>query len=589
MKPTVSIVTISQWVRFPCLEHVRDCLKEQTYDSIVEWVLVEGSKTKEDAQRNAEAIRTLDTRVPIVYIPYTSEQTNLGELRNIGNRTCKGDITVVMDDDDYYPPQRVKHAVEALSKSKAKLAGCSAMYMYDYFLGTLFQWNEFGPNHSTNNCMAWKKEYVFHHSHDPTKSSAEEASFTNGFQEPMVQLDPNKTIVASSHDGNTFRKREMLIGGFLSISPTVRPVTNRTPHPHLARWTQLFVKEAPSPYDIVYMTGGFCQKWNPTDASLGGSEQAVVHLAKHWVRQGKKVAVYGEVPTMVCDGVDYMDWRTFPFHHTHSILILWRLYGLSTTAPFPLRAKHIWFDCHDNLSDGAFLDAWRKYGNVVHKIFFKSAYHKQEFQTRVERVSEERCVVLPNGIRTDLLLANPDNVPRNPYRFCYCSCYTRGLESILRFLWPLIYRLEPRAELHVYYGMDGVKNDAFRQTMTALLAQPGVMDHGRQPIHILVREKYMSTFHLYISQTTAEVDCISIRESLVTGTIPLLSDWNVFRDRPGVHFSISDQRSYQRCSVEIVQLFRQPERLEAYRTEFRQSPLIVDWDTIAKQWHTYAL
>jgi hypothetical protein len=110
----------------------------------------------------------------------------LGELRNRGNTTCTGDITVCMDDDDFYPIDRVEHAVERLEGSKAKIAGCSAVLIYDYFLDKLYKFKPFGPNHSTNNCMAWKKEYLKDNKHDSTKEMAEESSFTKAFTETMV-------------------------------------------------------------------------------------------------------------------------------------------------------------------------------------------------------------------------------------------------------------------------------------------------------------------------------------------------------------------------------------------------------------------
>jgi hypothetical protein len=56
-----------------------------------------------------------------------------------------------MDDDDYYTNDRVEHAVTKLSSSKALIAGCSAVLIYDYFLDKLYKFKQFGPNHSTNN------------------------------------------------------------------------------------------------------------------------------------------------------------------------------------------------------------------------------------------------------------------------------------------------------------------------------------------------------------------------------------------------------------------------------------------------------
>ena len=50
----------------------------------------------------------------IIYIEYSGKA--LSDLRNIGNNKCSGDIIVCMDDDDYYPVERVSHAVDALKK-----------------------------------------------------------------------------------------------------------------------------------------------------------------------------------------------------------------------------------------------------------------------------------------------------------------------------------------------------------------------------------------------------------------------------------------------------------------------------------------
>jgi glycosyltransferase involved in cell wall biosynthesis len=132
---SVSIITITQFVRFDCLIILNEMIKAQTCTNIIEWVIVEGSKNKEDAIKNNELIKTLQATIKIVYLEYTGKK--LGELRNIGNKSCVGDIIVCMDDDDYYPPERVQHCVESLEKSGYLLAGCSALYLYEYFMGKL--------------------------------------------------------------------------------------------------------------------------------------------------------------------------------------------------------------------------------------------------------------------------------------------------------------------------------------------------------------------------------------------------------------------------------------------------------------------
>ena len=55
----------------------------------------------------------------------------LGAKRNFMHSKCNGSIIVYMDDDDYYPPDRISHAVEKLQKDKTALcAGSSEIYVY---------------------------------------------------------------------------------------------------------------------------------------------------------------------------------------------------------------------------------------------------------------------------------------------------------------------------------------------------------------------------------------------------------------------------------------------------------------------------
>jgi glycosyltransferase involved in cell wall biosynthesis len=153
-------------------------------------------------------------------------------------------------------------------------------------------------------------------------------------------------------------------------------------------------------------------------------------------------------------------------------------------------------------------------------------------------------------------------------------------------MWPIIYQLEPRAELHVYYGMTNIKDEESINVLKEVLSQPGVMDHGRQPLEIIAREKHRSSFQLYVTNTPIEIDCISIRESLATGCIPLLSNFGVFGDREGIHFDLNptDIKSYQNIALKIIQLMKQPELLNGYREKIKKSPLLINWEQVAKEW-----
>jgi hypothetical protein len=154
---------------------------------------------------------------------------------------------------------------------------------------------------------------------------------------------------------------------------------------------------------------------------------------------------------------------------------------------------------------------------------------------------------------------------------------------VLQYTWPIIKKIEPRAEFHIYYGMDNIQDDNFKTAIVPLLASPGVMDHGRQSVDIIIREKYMSNFHLYLTNTP-EIDCISIKESLVAGAIPIISSNSVFKDRDGIHIDIDNTNiSYTQAGLKILELMKTPD-LDALRKNLRESMTLITWHDIAMMW-----
>lgn len=207
----ISVITITQYKRRYALQLLYKCILDQIQRPD-EWVITEGSQSKEDADQNEILINDFIklSEIPIVYVPYQGE-TKLGGLRNRGNNSCSGDIIVCMDDDDFYPNTRIQHVVDRFSEyPNVNLAGCTNILIYDYGLKQFYQCKGYNPYHSTNNAMAWRKSYTSTHQHDESKRFGEESSFTNQFSEPMVQLLPIHTVIVSSHSENTFDKKEVL-------------------------------------------------------------------------------------------------------------------------------------------------------------------------------------------------------------------------------------------------------------------------------------------------------------------------------------------------------------------------------------------
>ena len=134
--------------------------------------------------------------------------------------------------------------------------------------------------------------------------------------------------------------------------------------------------------------------------------------------------------------------------------------------------------------------------------------------------------------------------------------------------------------------MDYIYDDNFKLHFKLLLSQPGVMDHGRQPMEMIIREKYLSTFHIYINNCIAEIDCISIKESLVTGCIPIISNFGVFKDRHGLQYNWDPNNDELIIQItnDLIKKMYDYDLIENIRNKLQQSNTIIDWDTISKLW-----
>lgn len=202
--PFVSICTPT-FNRRPFIPIMLECFRNQTYPKDrMEWIIVDDGTDK---------IKDLIKGANIPQIKYYElpEKIALGAKRNLMHEKSKGSIIVYMDDDDYYPPERVAHAVEVLTANKTALcAGSSELYLYFKHIQKMYQFGPYGPTHATAGTFAFKRELLNHTRYNETACIAEEREFLKEYTIPFAQLDPLKTILVFSHDHNTFDKRRLL-------------------------------------------------------------------------------------------------------------------------------------------------------------------------------------------------------------------------------------------------------------------------------------------------------------------------------------------------------------------------------------------
>ena len=122
-----------------------------------------------------------------------------------------GEIIIYMDDDDYYPPERISHAVETLQNNPTALcAGSSEMYIYFKHIQKMYQFGPYKENHSTAATFAFRRELLQQTRYDDAACLAEEKHFLKNYTIPFVQLNPLKSILVFSHNHNSFDKKMLL-------------------------------------------------------------------------------------------------------------------------------------------------------------------------------------------------------------------------------------------------------------------------------------------------------------------------------------------------------------------------------------------
>jgi len=123
---------------------------------------------------------------------------------------------------------------------------------------------------------------------------------------------------------------------------------------------------------VANFNGPHFEKWDPTslEKGLGGSETAVVQLAKRFVKSGYKVTVYGDpILEGEYDGVIYLQWFKFNPKDNFNIFIQWRHHNWVDK----ISAKKILVDLHDvwHHSD------YKEKITSIDKLMVKSKFHRE--------------------------------------------------------------------------------------------------------------------------------------------------------------------------------------------------------------------
>lgn len=282
---------------------------------------------------------------------------------------------------------------------------------------------------------------------------------------------------------------------------------------------------------IAYYVGQHREGLTPLSLREGasGSHTAVIYLAKEWVKLGYQVTVFSSCGDREgeYDGVQYVNYNHFNQYDTFDVLLIWRHPYLLKPG---VKARKVCLDWHDLLSPPKCFprDVMARFDI----IFAKSQFQRQ----LLPEFPDSKFTIVSNGV--DGTKATMFACEKQPYRLVYASRYYRGLEYMLSYGWPIIKEAIPDAELHLYYGFNTTElkpnKAAWREKMLDLIAQPGVVDHGRIGQDKLIEEKAHSVIHYY-GCTYREIDCISVRESAIVGCLPVTTDYAALSEKEYCH------------------------------------------------------
>lgn len=263
--------------------------------------------------------------------------------------------------------------------------------------------------------------------------------------------------------------------------------------------------------DVVFYTGGHSFHGNTLEEKgLGGSESALIYIARALAENGTRVRVFCK-----CDqpgdynGVRYDD--LVDFHIYRKLYPLPVLISSRSVRPFKVllqaQARILWI--HDDINV-AYLEGEDPMRLPIDRIFAISRWQRDEWSSRYG-ISPENFFLTRNGV--DISIFQPGE-KRMRTRLIYANRPNRGLDVLLE-LFPNIRQRVPEAELHIFtYSLP---NDNKEDPILKKAQQPGVYLRGSLNKASLAKEMAMARLMVYPS-TFRETSCIAAIESQSAGT-----------------------------------------------------------------------
>ncbi len=230
--PFVSVVTPT-WERPAFLPWLIYMFRYQDYPADKRELII----LDDSAKSHQHIIDRLTDGQPEKYqIRYVHHQGRLalGKKRNMLNALATGEYILCMDDDDYYPADKISYTISMMQRHRALISGSDQIPIWYSHINRIFKTHSFGEKHILNGTFCYHRNYLKKHRYADDVNLAEELSFTDDYSVTPLQLPGERTILCISHSQNTFDK-DYILGSSVLLDTTLE---QRVTDPMLLAWYQ---------------------------------------------------------------------------------------------------------------------------------------------------------------------------------------------------------------------------------------------------------------------------------------------------------------------------------------------------------------
>lgn len=279
---------------------------------------------------------------------------------------------------------------------------------------------------------------------------------------------------------------------------------------------------------VTIYAGGFGRQFDASGSGdgkpLGGSEEAVIAMAKELQSRGIEVVVYAPLPVQTPPRVHGQGWRdssTFNPAGAHGTLLAWRCPALVPMLKGNGYPVILW------LMDPGYPAKAIDY-EEADAVIYLTETHKQIIEKNNGFIHSPSAAHLDSVIPVALPeLPKLGSVVRDPSAVMWATSPDRGLLEFLREVWPQVIEQEPTAHLHVFYGLEPLIRAGKHKLAEAIRAEIhkcfSVTLHGGVPDAELYTWYQRCGIFAYRAVGFEETQCISLCKALALGCYPVVN------------------------------------------------------------------